>query len=154
MNTVHPAQTDTAHPPQEFDSALISALQTINVPADAALVNRTQRTVRERALAMRAQRRRSRDLWLACCVCSALVIMITHSAWSGLAQYDVNASGLLNPADILDASAQMLVMMLWFLPVTAAVLLLVWLKRAHNRNEQESVRSGNYRALPRVQTVR
>ena len=154
MNTARPAQTDTARPPQEFDPTLVGALQRINVPADAALVNRTQRTVRERALAMRAQRRRSRDLWLACCVCSALLIMITHSAWSGLAQYDVNASGLLNPADILDASAQILVMMLWFLPVTAAVLMLVWFKRAHNRSEQDTSRSGNYRSMPRVQTVR
>ena len=145
---------NTVRPVQELDPAVVSALQQINIAADATLVNRTQRTVRERALAMRAQRRRSRDLWLACCVCSALLLMITHSAWSGLAQYDVGASGLLNPADILDASAQILVMMLWFLPVTAAVLMLVWFKRVRSQSEQESVRPGKYRAMPRVQTVR
>ncbi len=116
---------------------IISALQGVRVAANSALVSRTRRVVHERALAMQAQRRRTREIWLACCICSVLLILMTHSLWSGLMQFDATSDALPNSAQMLDGSAQLLVMMLWFLPVTAAVMALVVFKRSRNRRGNE-----------------
>ena len=92
--------------------------------ARAPIVNRTHRIVREQALTMRAQRRRSRSLWLPLAICSSLLVVICYAAWSVMAGYD------LTPTGIPDASDQMLlVLLLWSLPVAAVALGLVWFRR-------------------------
>lgn len=133
--------------PQPGHREIATALQGIRVTADSALVSRTQRVVRERALAMQAQSRRTRDIWLACAICSALLIMMTHSVWSGLMQYDANAEALLNTADVLDSSAQLLVMVMWFLPVSAAVVAMVVFKRNRNRRDNERLEQQGYGSM-------
>lgn len=144
---------------QSQDRAVVAALQGIQVAANSALVGRTQRVVRQRALAMQAQKRRSRDLWLACSICSAWLIMMTHSAWTGFMQngfmqYESGAVGSLRPIDMIESSAQMLVMAMWFLPVSAAVLMLVWFKRSRDRGDNERLEQKNYRSMNRVQIAR
>ena len=126
---------------------IVSALQGIRVTADSVLVSRTQRVVRERALAMQAQRRRTRDLWLACLICSALLILMAHSIWSGLMQFDATSTPVLNSADMLDGSAQLLVMMMWFVPVSAAAMALVVFKRSRNRRDNERLEHRAYGSM-------
>ena len=126
---------------------IVAALQGVRIVADSALVSRTRRVVQERALAMQAQRRRTRDIWLACSICSALLIVMTHSLWNGLMQFDATSDALPNSAQMLDGSAQLLVMMLWFLPVTAAVMALAVFKRTRNRRENERLEHTGYAAV-------
>jgi hypothetical protein len=106
----------------------------MNMPYDngnarASVVNRTHRVVREQALDMRQQQARSRSLWLPIGIFSVLLPIICYAMWVMLDNYD------LTPDGIPDASDQLLVMLLWLLPVTAIALGTVWFR--HSRNSQE-----------------
>ena len=98
--------------------------------ARALVVNRTHRVVRDQALSMREQRRRSRDLWVPLAICSALLLVICYAIWGVLAGYD------LTPTNIPDASDQMpLLLLLWSLPVAAVALGLVWFRKGRGAQE-------------------
>lgn len=96
--------------------------------ASAALVNRTHRVVRERARSQSIRRTRLKSLWIPLAVCAALVLIISTGAWTILAQND------LYPSAIPDASDQMLVFLVWFFPVSAALLAMVWFQRTRTRS--------------------
>lgn len=98
--------------------------------ARAAVVNRTHRIIREQALAMQAQRKRSRGLLLPLAISSALLMVICYAIWGVMDGYDLTPSG------IPDASDQVLFLLLWSLPITAIVLGLIWLKRRPRGGEQ------------------
>jgi hypothetical protein len=98
-----------------------------NAPARASVVNRTHRVVRERAKTMAARRSQVRSLWIPMGVCSSLLVIICTAVWSVLDQYEVTPNG------IPDASNQFLVLCLWFLPVSMALLAVVLFQRARNR---------------------
>jgi hypothetical protein len=100
--------------------------------ARAMVVNRTHRVVREEALTMRAQRRKSRSLWAPLAICSVLLLTACYSIWAMLDGYDLMSSG------IPDASEQLMVLLLWSLPVTALLLGLVWLRRGRARGSDEA----------------
>ena len=95
--------------------------------ARASVVNRTHRVVRERATTMAAQRSRARSLWIPLAVCSSLLVIICSAVWTALEAYDVIPGG---PPD---ASNQFLVLCLWFLPVSMALLAVVLFQRARKR---------------------
>jgi protein-S-isoprenylcysteine O-methyltransferase Ste14 len=95
--------------------------------ARASVVNRTHRVVRERAITMAAQRNRARSLWIPLAVCSSLLLIICTAVWSALEAYDVT------PGGVPDASNQFLVLCLWFLPVSMALLALVLFQRTRKR---------------------
>jgi hypothetical protein len=95
--------------------------------ARASVVNRTHRVVRERAKTMAAQRSLVRSLWIPLAVCSSLLVIICTAVWSALDGYDVTPNG------VPDASNQFLVLCLWFLPVSMALLAVVLFQRAHKR---------------------
>ena len=97
------------------------------VPARASVVNRTHRVVRERAKTLAARRSRFRSLWIPLAVCSSLLTIICTAVWSALDAYDVTPSG------VPDASNQFLVLCLWFLPVSMALLGVVLFQRARKR---------------------
>jgi hypothetical protein len=103
------------------------ALTDGSTPARASVVNRTHRVVRERAKTMAARRSRVRSLWIPLAVCSSLLVIICTAVWSALEAYDVIPGGL------PDASNQFLVLCLWFLPVSMALLALVLFQRARKR---------------------
>jgi len=109
---------------QEFRSVARAALSDANTPARASVVNRTHRVVRERAKTMAARRSRVRSLWIPLAVCSSLLVIICTAVWSALDAYDVTPSGM------PDASNQFLVLCLWFLPVSMALLAVVLFQRA------------------------
>jgi hypothetical protein len=95
--------------------------------ARAVVVNRTHRVVREQALNLQEQRQKSRSLWVPLAIFSVLMIMICYAIWGMLDGYDVTPTG------IPDASDQMMILLLWSVPVTAVVLGLVWLRRGRGR---------------------
>jgi|HubBroStandDraft_2_1064218.scaffolds.fasta_scaffold440199_2 hypothetical protein len=96
--------------------------------ARASVVNRTHRVVRERATTMAAQRDRVRSLWIPLAVCSSLLVIICTAVWSALEAYDVTPGG-----GVPEASNQFLVLCLWFLPVSMALLAVVLFHRARKR---------------------
>jgi hypothetical protein len=99
--------------------------------ARAQVVNRTHRVVREQALSMREDQSRKRSLWVPVIICSSMLMVICYAVWGMLDGYDITPTG------IPDASDQMLVLLLWSLPVTAFVLGLVWIRRGRNRANGE-----------------
>ena len=66
-------------------------------------------------------------LWIPLAVCSALLVIICTAVWSALEAYDVT------PGGVPDASNQFLVLCLWFLPVSMALLAVVLFQRARKR---------------------
>ena len=101
--------------------------------ARAAVVNRTHRVVRDEALTLRAQRSRSRSLWVPLAIFSVLMLAICYAIWGLLDGYD------LTPTGIPDASDQMMLLLLWSLPVTTLMLGLVWLRRGRSRGNNTEV---------------
>jgi hypothetical protein len=108
-----------------------AAVAGLSAPARASLVNRTHRVVRERAQSIAAHRSRIRSLWIPLAVCSSLLIILSTAVWSILDQYEVSPTG------VPDASNQFLVLLLWFLPVSMALLALVLFRRARKRGDRE-----------------
>lgn len=95
--------------------------------ASAGVVNRTHRVIREQALNLREQKQKSRSLFAPLALFSALMIAIGYAVWSILDSYDLMTNGVPNASD------QMILLVLWSLPVTALVLGLVWFKRGRGR---------------------
>jgi hypothetical protein len=99
--------------------------------ARSVVVNRTHRVVREQAVTMREQKSKSRSLWLPLGISSILMVMICYAIWGMLDGYDLTPNG------IPDASDQLMVLLLWSLPVTLAILGMVWFKRTRSRSDSE-----------------
>jgi hypothetical protein len=116
---------------EESPAVVRMAMDGMNAPARASVVNRTHRVVRERARSIAARRSRVRSLWIPLAVCSSLLIILSTAVWSILDQYEVNPTG------VPDASNQFLVLLMWFLPVSMALLALVLFRRAHKRADRE-----------------
>lgn len=106
----------------------------LHVAARASVVNRTHRVVRERAAVMAARRSRVRSLWIPIAVSSALLLIISTAVWNVLDQYDLNPNG------IPDASNQLFILLLWFLPVSMALLTVILFRRARRRVDGEVAR--------------
>jgi hypothetical protein len=121
-------------PISEGDSRTFArtAMGSMNTPARASVVNRTHRVVRERAKTIAARRSLTRSLWIPLAVCSALLVILSTAVWSALDQYDATANG------VPDASNQFLVLLLWFLPMSLALLALVLFRRARKRADREA----------------
>jgi hypothetical protein len=112
---------------EDSRSLVRAALTNANMQARASVVNRTRRVVRERAKTMEARRSQVRSLWIPMAVCSSLLVIICTAVWSVLDQYEVTPNG------VPDASNQFLVLCLWFLPVSMALLAVVLFQRARKR---------------------
>ena len=95
--------------------------------ARAGVVNRTHRVVREQALKQQEQKRKSRSLWVPLTISSVLMVVTCYAIWGMLDGYELIPNG------VPDASDQMMILLLWSLPVTAVVLALVWFKRGRER---------------------
>ena len=101
--------------------------------ARAAVVNRTHRVVREQALRMREQKNRSRSLLVPVLFSSSFLLVLSYAIWSVLAGYDLTPNG------VPDASDQVLLLLLWSLPVSAVVLGLAWLRRSRRSSGGEQL---------------
>jgi hypothetical protein len=118
--------------PEDSRDFVRTAMGGLNVPARGSVVNRTHRVVRERARSIAARRSHVRSLWIPLTVCSSLLIILSTAVWSILDQYEVNPTG------VPDASNQFLVLLMWFLPVSMALLALVLFRRARKRADREA----------------
>ncbi len=89
----------------------------------ASVVNRTHRVVRERARVMQAQRSRNRSLWAPVLVASSLIIMIVCACWFMFDEYEMLADSA------VENKFHLPILLIWFLPVTGALLIVALLKR-------------------------
>lgn len=112
----------------------VVGLRAMDAVAKASLVNRTHRVIRERAKSMQATKSQQRSLWFPLTVSGGLLAVLVCAVWSVLDQYEETAIGL------PDASQQMLVLMMWCLPVSAAILGAIWMRRAGGKADRRSAR--------------
>ncbi len=96
-----------------------------------AIVNRTHRVVRERARSIQANRTQMRGLLLPMLLCSTLMILLFGALWALLDQDDLIASEL--PA----STHHFLVMLLWFVPVSGALIAMVWFRLSRDMADDE-----------------
>jgi hypothetical protein len=130
---------------QEDDSVQFArtALSSVPMVARAGVVNRTHRVVRQRAKAMQARRSRARGLMVPLILCSVLLILTAVAVWSGLYQYQAVEEVV--QADVValattDANNHFLVVLLWFVPVSIALLGTILFRRKLNEADHETVR--------------
>jgi hypothetical protein len=117
---------------REAQRSVRTALGVSTEPARALAVNRTHRVVRERVRVIAARRSKVRSLWIPMGVCSALLVIICTALWTALDQYDATPTG------VPDASNQFLVLCLWFLPLSLALLAVVFVHRSRKLAESEA----------------
>jgi hypothetical protein len=129
MNNAHDEQISEG----DADFFARSAMAGMDTTARSLMVNRTHRVVRERAQTIAARRNRERSLWVPMAVCSALVLIICTAVWSVLDQYEITPTG------VPDSSDQFLVLLLWFFPVSMALLAMVWFRRTRKRSGREAM---------------
>jgi hypothetical protein len=134
MNASFNPQLDSRHQNQTIAFPQ-SELTGISPVARAGVVNRTHRVVRQRASALQAQRSRVRSLMLPLIVCSSLLMLTGLAVWTGLYQYEAGEAAEAVQADVsalaaIDANNHFMVVLLWFVPVSLAVLAAVWYRRS------------------------
>ena len=136
MNSV----TDSQFQPNDSANFTRSA-QRIPVAARAGVVNRTHRVVRERAKVMQEKRSRDRSLMVPLIICSVLLILSVLAVWTGLYQYqeavETAEAVQSDVAALADANNHLLVAILWFVPVSVALLVTVWVRRSRNNADEE-----------------
>jgi hypothetical protein len=114
-----------------------AALGSMKTAARAGVVNRTHRVVRQRAKVMQERRSHVRSLMVPLIICSAFLILGVFAVWTGLYQNQAAEAAEAVQADVAalaatDATNQFLVVMLWFVPVSIALMITVWVRRSGN----------------------
>ena len=92
--------------------------------ASAAIVNRTHRVVHERARNLQERRSKMRSLWFPLSVSGGILAVVVCAIWTILDEYELAPTGL------PDAHQQLLVLMMWCLPVSTLLLCVVWFRRS------------------------
>ena len=87
------------------------------------VTSRTHRVVRAQAKTMQARRSRNRALFLPLLIASSMVIILVFAFWVTFDEYE------LVPTGVPDARFQLPVLLMWFLPVTGALLIVALLRR-------------------------
>ena len=123
--------------PEVSVRAVLGSMDTV---ARAQVVNRTHRVVRQRAQVIKARRSYVRSLLLPLALCSVLLALAGVAVWTGLYQYQGTAEAVQADVASLDANNHLLVALLWFVPVTLAVVGAVWFRRARNGGDNGAVR--------------
>jgi hypothetical protein len=133
--------------PQAVDAAILArnAVNGVDTMARSGVVNRTHRVVRARATVMQARRSHMRSLTVPLILCGVMLILTVVAVWSGLYQYQASEAAEAVQADVAtlaasDANNHFLVLLLWFVPASLALLAAVWLRRTHKGRESGSVR--------------
>jgi protein-S-isoprenylcysteine O-methyltransferase Ste14 len=141
MKASFEAQFDPQFDSQPDDAAVLaySEQDGISLGARACVVNRTHRVVRERATVMQARRSYARSLMVPLAICSVLLILIGFAIWTGLYQYQAAEAAQADVAALAttDSTNHFVVLLLWFVPVSVALLAAVWIHRTrHNSNDE------------------
>jgi cytochrome bd-type quinol oxidase subunit 2 len=116
-----------------------SVLRAVPVSARGVVVNRTHRVVRERAKAMQDKRRRERSLMAPLVICAVLLILSILAVWTGLYQYQAVEAMQADVASLAttDLNNHTLVALLWFVPVSLALLATFLVRRSRKNSEDE-----------------
>ncbi len=125
--------------PDDAAALAYSAQDGIDLGARACVVNRTHRVVRERATVMQARRSHARSLMVPLAICSVLLILIGLSIWTGMYQYQAAETVQADVAALAttDSTNHFVVVLLWFVPVSIALLAAIWIRHArHNSNDE------------------
>jgi hypothetical protein len=122
------------NPEAQFENAPDFRAALPNAGANADRVNRTHRVVRERARTIAARRSRIRSLWLPVGIFSSVLVAICIAVWMVLDEYEIVASG----SQV--GSYQVVVPLLWSIPVSAALLAVVWFRQSRS----DAGRGGSY----------
>jgi hypothetical protein len=120
-------RTAEQHP---MEPAAAQSLRSIAATADSSRVCRTQRVVRERALHIRAGKKRLAVVMLGGAMVSLLLGVATVPLWNEL-------DALAHSYGIPDLQIHMLFLAVWFLPGTIAAL---WLWRGQRKRVDEITR--------------
>lgn len=118
--------------PSRLDDAISQApaartvLREMNATANSAMVNRTHRVIRERARTVKERRSKIRSLWIPFIIFSSLLIGVCFAVWTVLEEYELYATG----SQV--AGYQVVVPLLWSIPVSAAVLAVVWFRQSRS----------------------
>jgi hypothetical protein len=134
MNASSNSQLDSLHRNEAIAFAQ-SELNGIHAVARAGVVNRTHRVVRQRAKVMQQRRSRVRGLVFPLILCSVLLVLTCLAVWTGLDQYQATEAAEAVQADVsalaaMDTGNHFLVVLLWFVPVSMAVLAILWYRRS------------------------
>jgi hypothetical protein len=136
MNLSLGRELDPQFEAQVEDPAIFAraALRSVDTAARAGVVNRTHRVVRQKAKVMQARRSYVRSLMVPLILCSVLLLLAVAAVWSGLYQYQAAEAAEMVEADVaaLDANNHLLVALLWFVPVSVAVLAAIWGRHTKN----------------------
>jgi hypothetical protein len=120
-----------------------NTLRGVPAVAHAGVVNRTHRVVRERAKVLQQKRNRERSLMVPVIICSVLLILSVLAVWTGLYQYEAAEAAEAVQADVATFATtdnnHFLVILLWFVPVSVAVLTTVWVRRSRNNADDEAL---------------
>ena len=101
-----------------------TVLREMNATASSAMVNRTHRVIRERARTVKERRSKIRSLWIPLILFSSLLLGVCFAVWTVLEEYELYAAG----SQV--AGYQVVVPLLWSIPVSAAVLAVVWFRQS------------------------
>ena len=99
-------------------------------PNRSSVVNRTHRVVRERARSLQARRSRNRALLVPLAIASSLVVILITTFWIMFDEYELSPS---------DVRFHLPLLLIWFLPVTGALLIVALVRRVRSR-EGEDIR--------------
>jgi protein-S-isoprenylcysteine O-methyltransferase Ste14 len=142
MKASFDAQFDSQFNSLPDDSAVLACIAQDGVAlgARACVVNRTHRVVRERATAMQARRSHARSLMVPLAICSVLLILTCFAIWTGMYQYQATEAVQADVAALAttDSTNHFVVVLLWFVPVSVALLAAVWIHRAHHNSNDEA----------------
>jgi hypothetical protein len=121
--------------PEAHDSANFAraALNGVGAAARGEIVNRTHRVVRHRAKLMQERRDHVRNLVVPLVICSVILLLICMGLWIGLDQYQAAEIEDVASLAATEASRHFLVVLLWFVPVSMAMLAAVWFRRGRTR---------------------
>ena len=144
MNVSFGRELDPQFDPQTEDPAIFAgtALGNGDIGARAGVGNRTHRVVRERAAVMQARRSYVRSLMVPLAISSVLLMLVCFAVWSGLYQYQATEAAEAVQADVaaLDANNHLLVALLWFVPVTLALLAALLFRFRRNGSDRRTAR--------------
>jgi len=133
--------TDPQFQPNDAADFARTAMRSMPIPARAGVVNRTHRVVRERARIMQEKRERDRSLMLPLFLCSALLLASAFAVWSGIYQYEAAEAVQADVAALAAAETtnHFLAVMFWFVPVSIALMVTVWVRRSRSNADDEAL---------------
>ncbi len=139
--------SDSQFDPLTDDSVALAraALASVGTAARAGVVNRTHRVIRHRAKVIKARQTHVRGLMVPLILCSVLLLLTVAAVWSGLYQYQTSEAAEAVQADVAalaasDATNHLLVLLLWFVPVSMAMLGTFLFRRSRSGVDRETVR--------------